>query len=123
MAGTRLYACCRKGKQKQKYGTLVSYFIFCILLKFLNVHVSGQAEEFLVEKDKQSQLSSIAEGRCPELKVKSRRVSEKPKRSPLLELYPGPRLLPSAKIKLQLFPLDEGTRMGLEKVNYRTLKC
>lgn len=76
---------------------------------------AGQAEEFLAEKDKQSQLSSIAEGRCPELKVKSRRVSEKPKRSPLLELYPGPRLLPSAKIKLQLFPLDEGTRMGLEK--------
>ncbi|XP_059433568.1 TSL-kinase interacting protein 1 [Corylus avellana] len=76
---------------------------------------AGKAEEFLAEKDEQSPLSSIAEGRCPELPVKSRRVSEKTKRSPLLELYPGPRLLPSAKIKLQLFPIDEDTRMGLEK--------
>ena len=95
--------------------------MFCILLKFLNVRVSGKDEEFLAEKDKQSPLSSIAEGRCPELPVKSRRVSEKTKRSPLLELYPGPRLLPSAKIKLQLFPIDEDTHMGLEKVKYRTL--
>lgn len=95
--------------------------IFCILLKFLN-HQSGQAEQFLVYEDKRSPPSTTADQRCPELPVESRCYSQKPKGSPPLELYPGQTLLPHAKIKLQLFPIDEGTRIGLEKVKCRPLK-
>lgn len=80
--------------------------------------LAGQGEEFLVKNDNQSPPSSTAEERCPELPVERGCISEKTKRSPLLELYPGQSLLPSVKIKLQLFPIDEGTCMGLEKDGY-----
>ncbi|XP_042977390.1 TSL-kinase interacting protein 1 isoform X3 [Carya illinoinensis] len=46
-------------------------------------------------------FNPAAEGRCPELRVERKCVSQ--------------TLIPYAKIKLQLFPIDESTRMGLEK--------
>ncbi|XP_030973600.1 TSL-kinase interacting protein 1 [Quercus lobata] len=79
---------------------------------------AGQSEEFLVKSDNQSPLSSTAVERHTDFPDERRFVSEKTKRSPLLELYPGQSLLPSAKIKLQLFPIDEGTCVGLEKDGY-----
>ncbi|XP_041009644.1 TSL-kinase interacting protein 1 [Juglans microcarpa x Juglans regia] len=42
-----------------------------------------------------------AEGRCPDIRVERKCVSQ--------------TLIPYTKIKLQLFPIDESTRMGLEK--------
>lgn len=109
--------------------TIVSC-IFCIRLGIvhsyvmrncLNLLVSGQSEEFLVKSDNQSPLSSTSVEIHMDLLDERRSVSEKTKRSPLLELYPGQSLLPSAKIKLQLFPIDEGTCVGLEKVKYRKM--
>ncbi|KAB1210424.1 TSL-kinase interacting protein 1 [Morella rubra] len=79
---------------------------------------AGQAEQFLVYEDKRSPPSTTADQRRPELPDESRCYSQKPKGSPPLELYPGQTLLPHAKIKLQLFPIDEGTRIGLEKDGY-----
>ncbi|KAF5727681.1 TSL-kinase interacting protein 1-like isoform X1 [Tripterygium wilfordii] len=56
-------------------------------------------------------LGLISKGYCSN-------VSKTTKKLPVLEQYSGPTLDPSVKIKLQLFPIDEGTRMGLEKDGY-----
>lgn len=44
------------------------------------------------------------------------------KELPALGLCPGQTYLPHTKIKLQLFPIDEVTGKGLEKVNLYVIK-
>lgn len=51
---------------------------------------------------------------CPELPNRDTFVTQK---GEPIELHPG-QMLTSAKIKLQLFPINEGTRIGLEKVTW-----
>ncbi|KAJ0096926.1 hypothetical protein Patl1_27652 [Pistacia atlantica] len=52
---------------------------------------------------------------CHKTTGKGACLFETTKKLPALDLYPEQILHLSAKIKLQLFPLDEGTRIGLEK--------
>ncbi|KAK9272233.1 hypothetical protein L1049_002604 [Liquidambar formosana] len=76
---------------------------------------TGQSEQLVVEKDENSIPSSMPQSLCPQLPKEGIYFPETTKRSPVLELDPGQTVHPSAKIKLQLFPLDESTRTGLEK--------
>lgn len=52
---------------------------------------------------------------CAELHKKDKFIMEK-REAIELELHPNQALNSCAKIKLQLFPINEGTRIGLEKV-------
>ncbi|KAG5136639.1 hypothetical protein JHK82_021370 [Glycine max] len=63
--------------------------------------------------DKENQYFPFKEHmrKCPELPNKCTFLTEKRE---AIELHPG-QMLTSAKIKLQLFPINEGTRIGLEK--------
>ncbi|KAG5029760.1 hypothetical protein JHK87_013274 [Glycine soja] len=63
--------------------------------------------------DKENQYFPFKEHmrKCPELSNKCTFLTEKRK---AIELHPG-QMLTSAKIKLQLFPINEETRIGLEK--------
>ncbi|XP_048232242.1 TSL-kinase interacting protein 1 isoform X2 [Ricinus communis] len=75
---------------------------------------AGKSEKLSVEKDKHSspsgsRLHLLDEGNCP---------AETTKRFHIPEQCPEHALHLSGKIKLQLFPLDEPTRMGLEKDGY-----
>ncbi|KDP35287.1 hypothetical protein JCGZ_09446 [Jatropha curcas] len=79
---------------------------------------AGKSEELLVEKAKHSSPSVTAEALCPLLLDKSKSSAEKTQVLPRPEQDPEPTPKTSAKIKLQLFPLDEVTRMGLEKDGY-----
>lgn len=66
--------------------------------------------------DKENQYFPFKEHmrKCPELSNKCTFLTEKRK---AIELHPG-QMLTSAKIKLQLFPINEETRIGLEKVTW-----
>ncbi|KAM1068193.1 hypothetical protein ACFX2A_000185 [Malus domestica] len=70
---------------------------------------TGQGGNFLVEMDEN------AEGMCLELPDIGVPFLGTIKRLPVLECYQGQKLLPQSKIKLQLFPVNEATRIGLEK--------
>lgn len=66
--------------------------------------------------DKENQYFPFKEHmrKCPELPNKCTFLTEKRE---AIELHPG-QMLTSAKIKLQLFPINEETRIGLEKVTW-----
>ncbi|CAN6567691.1 unnamed protein product [Malus baccata var. baccata] len=70
---------------------------------------TGQGGNFLVEMDENAQ------GMCLELPDIGVPFLGTIKRLPVLECYQGQKLLPQSKIKLQLFPVNEATRIGLEK--------
>ncbi|KAJ9170277.1 hypothetical protein P3X46_018397 [Hevea brasiliensis] len=78
---------------------------------------TGKSEELLVKKDEHSLPCGSAEA-YPPLLDKSKCYTETKERSPIPEQYPEQTLHTSAKVKLQLFPYDEVTRMGLEKDGY-----
>ncbi|TQE05654.1 hypothetical protein C1H46_008787 [Malus baccata] len=71
---------------------------------------TGQGGNFLVEMDENAQ------GMCLELPDIGVPFLGTIKRLPVLECYQGQKLLPQSKIKLQLFPVNEATRIGLEKM-------
>ncbi|KAM1504039.1 hypothetical protein FF1_000206 [Malus domestica] len=70
---------------------------------------TGQGGNFLVEMDEN------AEGMCLELPDIGVPFLGTIKRLPVLECDQGQKLLLQSKIKLQLFPVNEATRIGLEK--------
>ncbi|KAJ9670917.1 hypothetical protein PVL29_027081 [Vitis rotundifolia] len=74
---------------------------------------TGKNEHFLVQED---ELPSIT-GQALSQQLPDKRTCppETTKESPVLKLVLGLTLDPSLKIKLQLFPIDEGTRIGLER--------
>ncbi|KAL5751917.1 hypothetical protein ACOSQ2_022424 [Xanthoceras sorbifolium] len=76
---------------------------------------TGKSGDLLIENDENSTPSSPAVALCPQISDNSTCIMEAGKKLPVLDIYPGQILLPSSKIKLQLFPIDEGTCMGLEK--------
>ncbi|XVF15020.1 hypothetical protein REPUB_Repub09cG0113500 [Reevesia pubescens] len=67
------------------------------------------------EKDEHSSLSGSAEALSSRFETKTTIFVEEITKPPALDLNTGERFHPSAKIKLQLFPIDESTRLGLEK--------
>lgn len=89
-------------------------FIFNKLTIGLNLLFSGKIDDFSVENDENCLPSSSVVVKYP---VKGTCLMKSATKSPVFELYPGKILHPLAKIKLQLFPIDEKTHMGLEKVN------
>ncbi|KAF8404460.1 hypothetical protein HHK36_009345 [Tetracentron sinense] len=74
----------------------------------------GKKGTCLIEKD-EHHLSSSTKALCHQLPVKEIGPPETTLCEPTFEVQPGQTLQTLAKIKLQLFPIDEGTRMGLEK--------
>lgn len=73
---------------------------------------TGKTDDYSAENDENCSPSSSALAKCP---VRGTCLMKTATKSPVFDLYPGKILHPSAKIKLQLFPIDEKTRMGLEK--------
>ncbi|CAJ1937935.1 unnamed protein product [Sphenostylis stenocarpa] len=71
----------------------------------------GYSEELLTDKENQHLLFKEHMSTCPEPLNKDTFISEK---KADIELHPG-EMLTSSKIKLQLFPINEGTRIGLEQ--------
>ncbi|KAK1586664.1 hypothetical protein Q3G72_004787 [Acer saccharum] len=76
---------------------------------------TGKSDDLLIENKENSSPSSPAVELCPHISDNSTCIMEARKELPVLDVYPAQILVPSSKIKLQLFPIDEGTRMGLEK--------
>ncbi|VVA40100.1 PREDICTED: TSL-kinase interacting [Prunus dulcis] len=76
---------------------------------------TGKGGNFLVEKDECLSPYSAADGMCLELPDRGVQSSETTKRLPVIDFCQGQTLLPHSKIKLQLFPVNEVTRIGLEK--------
>ncbi|KAK2656104.1 hypothetical protein Ddye_009156 [Dipteronia dyeriana] len=76
---------------------------------------TGKSDDLLIENEESSSPSSLAVGLCPHILDNSTCNIEARKELPVLDVYLAQILIPSSKIKLQLFPIDEGTRMGLEK--------
>lgn len=74
----------------------------------------GCREELLTDKENQHFPFKEPVGMCPEFPSGNTFLMEKRKALDL-ELHPG-HTLTSAKIKLQLFPVNEETRARLEKV-------
>lgn len=79
----------------------------------MNLLFSGKTDGYSAENDENCSPSSSALAKYP---VRGTCLMKTATKSPVFDLYPGKILHPSAKIKLQLFPIDEKTRMGLEKV-------
>ncbi|RDX61126.1 TSL-kinase interacting protein 1, partial [Mucuna pruriens] len=71
----------------------------------------GCGEELLTDKENQRFLFKEHIRTFPELLNRDTFLTEKRE---TIDLHPG-QMLTSAKIKLQLFPINEGTRIGLEK--------
>ncbi|KAK8673757.1 hypothetical protein V6N13_112072 [Hibiscus sabdariffa] len=67
------------------------------------------------EKDEQSSLSGLGEAVSSRSKTTKAALVEEITTPPALDLNTEGGLHPSTKIKLQLFPIDERTRLGLEK--------
>ncbi|XP_057417311.1 TSL-kinase interacting protein 1 [Lotus japonicus] len=74
----------------------------------------GYGEELLTDKENQNFSFKEPVGMCGELHKKDKFIMEK-REAIELELHPNQALNSCAKIKLQLFPINEGTRIGLEK--------
>ncbi|EOX92332.1 N-terminal nucleophile aminohydrolases (Ntn hydrolases) superfamily protein isoform 1 [Theobroma cacao] len=68
-----------------------------------------------IEKDEHSSPSGRGEALTSRLETKITSCVEESTELPVLDINTGEKLHPSAKIKLQLFPIDESTRLGLEK--------
>ncbi|XP_022774087.1 TSL-kinase interacting protein 1-like [Durio zibethinus] len=68
-----------------------------------------------IEKDEHSSLSGSGEALSLRFETGTTNFVEEITKLPGLDLNTGERLHPSAKIKLQLFPINENTRLGLEK--------
>lgn len=79
------------------------------------MYLLGQGE-FLDKKDEQASSSSAVDGLCMKLPNGSTYLSGTTE-LPGHKLCPGQTYVPHTKIKLQLFPIDEVTGKGLEKVN------
>lgn len=71
----------------------------------------------MVKKDKHSLPLRSAETLLPPLLDKNKCSAETKEGLPISEQQPGPILHTSVKVKLQLFPNNEVTCQGLEKVN------
>ncbi|XP_039004045.1 TSL-kinase interacting protein 1-like [Hibiscus syriacus] len=67
------------------------------------------------EKDEQPSPSGLVEAVSSRSKTTKTNSVEEFTTPPALDLSTEERLHPSTKIKLQLFPIDENTRLGLEK--------
>ncbi|KAK7369432.1 hypothetical protein VNO80_11469 [Phaseolus coccineus] len=77
----------------------------------LDLKARGCSEEVLNDKENRYFLFKEHMSTCPEILNKNNFITEN---RGAIELHPG-EMLTSSKIKLQLFPLNEGTRIGLEK--------
>ncbi|XP_027366871.1 TSL-kinase interacting protein 1 isoform X1 [Abrus precatorius] len=75
-------------------------------------HRARGCEGLLTDKENQHFPSKEHVRMCPELPNEGTFLTEKRE---AIELHSGQALTSSAKIKLQLFPINEGTRIGLEK--------
>lgn len=82
----------------------------------LDLLFSGKRDNFSIENDENCSPTRSAVAVSLQHSGKGECLLETTKKLPGLNFYPEQILHPSAKIKLQLFPLDEGTCMGLEKV-------
>lgn len=91
------------------------YFLGWCLVTFKYIF-SGQGD-FLGKKDEHSSPFSVANKMCMKLSNGGTYLSSTAKDLPALELCPGQTYLPHSKIKLQLFPINEVTCKGLEKVS------
>ncbi|XP_031282781.1 TSL-kinase interacting protein 1 isoform X1 [Pistacia vera] len=76
---------------------------------------TGKRDDFSVENDENCSPTGSAVAVSLQHPGKGACLFETTKKLPALDLYPEQILHLSTKIKLQLFPLDEGTRIGLEK--------
>ncbi|KAJ1398583.1 putative TSL-kinase interacting protein 1 [Sesbania bispinosa] len=83
-------------------------------VRFFVAMTLGYSEELLTDKENQHFPFKGPLGICPDLPNKDTFLMEK-REALELELHPGQTLTSSAKIKLQLFPINEETRTGLEK--------
>lgn len=90
------------------------FLVFYAYVFFFNLFFLGKNEHFLVQEDKLSSITGQA--LCQQLPDKRTCPPETTKESSVLKPVLGQTLDPSSKIKLQLFPIDEGTRIGLERV-------
>jgi len=116
------FVCCPRRNESFIFfdvGTLFSILQKCsvattlfILFNSLIFYCLGCSEEVLNDKENQYFLFKEHMGTCPEIVNKNNFKTEN---RGAIELHPG-EILTSSKIKLQLFPLNEGTRIGLEKV-------
>ncbi|XP_020215754.1 TSL-kinase interacting protein 1 [Cajanus cajan] len=77
----------------------------------LDHRARGCGQQLLIDKENHHFPFKEQMRMCPELPNKVVFLTEKRE---AIELHPG-QMLTSAKIKLQLFPIDEGTRIALEK--------
>ncbi|KAK7358892.1 hypothetical protein VNO77_00832 [Canavalia gladiata] len=77
----------------------------------LGLKARGCGEELLTDKENQHFPFKEHVRMCPEPPNKDTFLTEGRE---AIELHSG-QMFPSAKIKLQLFPINEGTRIGLEK--------
>ena len=103
-----------KRRDKLSYAIILSFMLNVFSLFLLNLFFLGKKEQFLVQGDELPSITGQAsfqqlpdKGTCPPATTKE---------SPVLKLSLEGMLDPSAKIKLQLFPIDEGTRIRLERV-------
>ncbi|XP_057972298.1 TSL-kinase interacting protein 1 [Malania oleifera] len=81
----------------------------------LDPKVIGHNSNILVEKDNNSRTSKTAQKLSQQFPDKAAHLMETTKNVTMLKLGSGNTLDPSVKIKMQLFPIDENTRIGLEK--------
>ncbi|XWS29432.1 hypothetical protein CRYUN_Cryun24cG0029200 [Craigia yunnanensis] len=68
-----------------------------------------------IEKDEHSSLSGSGEALSSRFETRTTNFVEEITKLPALDINTAERLHPSAKIKLQLFPINESTCLGLEK--------
>ncbi|KAE8701107.1 Serine/threonine-protein kinase [Hibiscus syriacus] len=84
-------------------------------IKALEPHSETNPREGKKEKDEQPSPSGLVEAVSSRSKTTKTNSVEEFTTPPALDLSTEERLHPSTKIKLQLFPIDENTRLGLEK--------
>ncbi|CAL0306632.1 unnamed protein product [Lupinus luteus] len=78
----------------------------------LNHKTQGCGEEVLADKENQYFPSKESASSCPDHHEKDTSLMEK---RDAIERHAGQTLASTAKIKLQLFPINKATRIGLEK--------
>lgn len=98
-------------------------FIFSFMFFFSFSLISfylGKNDQLLVQEDGLPSITGQA--LCQQLPGKGTCPPATTKESPVLNLSSERMLHPSMKIKLQLFPINEGTRIWLERVKLLTIK-
>lgn len=95
------FVCCSSVKKR------TNFFVYSYFLYFFYKNVVNELHTFWSSADNLKNVQGSVDRTNP---------TDVAERTPLIDLYPTQMPHPRTKIKLQLFPINEKTRMALEKV-------